>query len=83
MEAQLVTVRDTGAAAVRALRDDLSTVLQTPPMEVEQHAATMHSNHTTLTSELDGKLPGAEMALTRRLEAFEGRAQTLENRVPQ
>eukprot|EP00959_Pyramimonas_sp_CCMP1952_P179643 3756151-Pyramimonas_sp.AAC.2 len=46
-----------------------------------QHAATIHSTHTTLTSELDGQLRGAETALTHRIEAFEGRVPTLENRV--
>eukprot|EP00959_Pyramimonas_sp_CCMP1952_P377904 7916122-Pyramimonas_sp.AAC.1 len=79
MEAQLVTVRDTGAAAVRTLHDELLMVRQTPPMEVHGttdfqlredlatlsiQVETMHSKHTTLTSELDGKLRGAEMALT-------------------
>eukprot|EP00959_Pyramimonas_sp_CCMP1952_P128183 2680756-Pyramimonas_sp.AAC.1 len=82
MEAQFVTVRDTGTAAVRTLHDELLMVRQTPPMEVhgptvphlredlitprtqvDKHAATIHSTRTTLTSELDGKLRGARMAI--------------------
>eukprot|EP00959_Pyramimonas_sp_CCMP1952_P218719 4573744-Pyramimonas_sp.AAC.1 len=78
---ELLMVRQTPPMEVHGptdfqLRDDSDT-LRT---QVQQHAATIHSTHATLTSELDGKLRGAETALTLRLEeAFEGRAPTLEN----
>eukprot|EP00959_Pyramimonas_sp_CCMP1952_P045354 947280-Pyramimonas_sp.AAC.1 len=61
------------------LREDLDTAR----IQVHHHVATIQSTHTTLTSELDGKLRGAEMAFTHRLEAFEGRAPTLEQQTPE
>eukprot|EP00959_Pyramimonas_sp_CCMP1952_P004701 98546-Pyramimonas_sp.AAC.1 len=59
------------------LREDVNT-LRT---QVEMTTATLHSQDTALTSELHGKLRGAEMALVRRLCASKGRVPRLEKRV--